>query len=229
MISSSDIQTIISDRGLREKPEYRVTYLVQMAKFYLERCLKKKIEVPEIAVKNEFECAKYDLEGWSKYLALKSKTDREKIHKLINYREVELRVPKKKLEIYPIHILYDVYKMERELDRGFEIMDFNLTSILLEPHIANRLNLDLEKEYTLTEIKMTMGRDIIRKVLQRIESKYIGIFAVLSTVETFGEEPLEFEPSETLGGGTGLPEVTKPENLRGNKWKIKNLKKFYGV
>jgi len=214
MISETDIQGIIAYRGLREKPEYRVTFLVQMAKFYLERCLKKKIEVPEITVKNEFECAKYDLEGWSRYLASRKKTEREKIHKLIEYREVELRVPKKKLEIYPVYVLYDVYKMERELDKGFEIMDFNLTSILLEPHIANRLNLDLEKEYNLKEIKMPIGRDIIRKVLQRIESKYIGIFAVLSTVETFGEEMPSFTPDETLGGETGLPEVTRPEDLR---------------
>jgi len=215
MISETDIRTIISDRGLRDKSEYRVTFLVQMAKFYLNMCTKKKIEVPkEFKLSDECKCAEYDLVGWSRYLAKINKKEREKVHKLINYREVELRVPKKKLEIYPIYILYDVYKMERELNMGFEIMDFNLTSILLEPHIANRLNLDLEKTYTLTEIKMPIGRDIIRKVLQRIESKYIGVFAVLSTIESLAVEELEFEPSETLGGETGLPEVIKPEDLR---------------
>ena len=209
MISETEIREIISYRGLREKSEYRVTYLVQLALYYIRRCIEQKIEIPDL--KNEYLCAKYDLVGWSNYITSLNKKEREKIYDLIKYREVELRVPKKKLERYPIYILYDTYRMETEIANGFDVVEFNLTSILLEPPIASILNLDLEKKYKLKEIKIAIGRDIIQRVLQRIEGKYITFFAVLSSIETRIEEEISFTPEETIGGD--LAPVISPEEL----------------
>lgn len=210
MISETEIREIISYRGLREKSEYRVTYLVQLALYYIRRSMEQKIDIP-LDLKKEYLCAKYDLVGWSNYITSLNKKEREKIYDLIKYREVELRVPKKKLERYPIYILYDTYRMETEIANGFDVVEFNLTSILLEPPIASILNLDLEKKYKLKEIKIAIGRDIIQRVLQRIESKYITFFAVLSSTETKIEEEISFTPEETIGGD--LPEVLSPEEL----------------
>ena len=64
MISETEIREIISYRGLREKSEYRVTYLVQLALYYIRRSMEQKIDIP-LDLKKEYLCAKYDLVGWS--------------------------------------------------------------------------------------------------------------------------------------------------------------------